>query len=135
MQEESIARIRELIEMEKVADYTCSPDYMTVWNKLMSHQNQFMEIVNGTSEWKTMKIEDFGEVKVEHLRHIQNLVNKELEKEPVKELMEPRGGGIERMLEESPSIAGKRDRLKKSIKLLKESKDVVANIMYCIKME
>ncbi|GAB4835428.1 hypothetical protein Ancab_000335 [Ancistrocladus abbreviatus] len=168
MREESIARIRELIEMEKVADYTCSPDYMTVWNKLMSHQNQFMEIMNGTSEWKTVKIEDLGEVKVEHLRRykhiaqeafdmkmrivaywkivlrrlmdsmalhllfsVQNLVNKELEKE----LMEPHGGGIERMLEESPSIAGKRDRLKKSIKLLKESKDVVANIVDRIKME
>lgn len=43
--------------------------------------------------------------------------------------MGPHGGGIERMLEESPSVATKRDRLTKSIKLLKESKDVVSKIM------
>lgn len=36
---------------------------------------------------------------------------------------------MKRMLEESPSVAKKRRRLMSSIKLLKESKDVVDNIM------
>ncbi|KAI3976967.1 hypothetical protein MKX01_008825 [Papaver californicum] len=38
-------------------------------------------------------------------------------------------GGIERMLEESPSVATKRDKLNRSIKLLRDSKDVVAKII------
>ncbi|CAN4109490.1 unnamed protein product [Withania somnifera] len=60
---------------------------------------------------------------------IQNMVNKDMEQEIVQELMAPRGGGIERMLDESPLVAGKRSRQKKSVKLLKESKEVVSNNM------
>lgn len=33
------------------------------------------------------------------------------------------------MMEESPSVASKREKLEKSVKLLKESKDVVAAIV------
>jgi hypothetical protein len=36
---------------------------------------------------------------------------------------------MERMLTPSPSTGTKRERLKKSIMLLRQSKDVVANIM------
>ncbi|KAL9860571.1 Dynamin-related protein 4C [Arabidopsis thaliana] len=39
------------------------------------------------------------------------------------------GGVVEKMLEEYPSVASKREKLKNSIKLLKESKDVVAAIV------
>ncbi|OMP08247.1 Dynamin GTPase effector [Corchorus olitorius] len=60
---------------------------------------------------------------------VQNLVNKELEKEIVYELMGPNGGGIERLLDESPVVAAKREKLKRSISLLKEAKDVVSRIM------
>ncbi|PIN07237.1 Vacuolar sorting protein VPS1, dynamin [Handroanthus impetiginosus] len=60
---------------------------------------------------------------------IKNLVNKEMQTGIIEELVGPQGTGLERMLEESPSVAEKRNKLKKSIKLLKESKDVVANIM------
>ncbi|KAL2238233.1 UNVERIFIED_CONTAM: Dynamin-related protein 4C [Sesamum indicum] len=60
---------------------------------------------------------------------IQNLVNKELEGEIVNEVVGPDGSGLERMLDESPTGAEKRKRLKNSIMLLKESKDVVSNIM------
>ncbi|XP_021771865.1 dynamin-related protein 4C-like [Chenopodium quinoa] len=166
MKDQSVKRVVEIVEMEKIADYTCNPDYMTTWTKLMTSQDEFMRILEDESEKPVVKMKGFGKVKIKHLRmhkhvaqqaldmkirmtaywtivlrrlvdsmalhllfSIQNLVNKELEYEIVNELMGPYGGGIERMLEESPSVATKRDRLNKSIKLLKESKDVVSKIM------
>ncbi|KAK9735794.1 hypothetical protein RND81_04G228400 [Saponaria officinalis] len=60
---------------------------------------------------------------------VRNLVNELLEAEIVKEVMGPSGDGIKRLLDESPSIATKREKLNKSIGLLKESKDVLPKIM------
>jgi alkylation response protein AidB-like acyl-CoA dehydrogenase len=59
---------------------------------------------------------------------VSKLVNKEFEKEIVDELMGA-GGGIERMLDESPSVNAKRLKINKSIELLQKSKEVVAKIM------
>ena len=59
----------------------------------------------------------------------RNLVNKEMEEEIVKELVGRHDGAIEEMLEESPAVAAKREKLNGSIKLLSESKNVLANIM------
>uniref|UniRef100_A0A803L4B5 Uncharacterized protein n=1 Tax=Chenopodium quinoa TaxID=63459 RepID=A0A803L4B5_CHEQI len=166
MKDQSVKSVVEIVEMEKLADYTCNPEYMTIWTELMTSQEEFMRVLEDESEKPVVKMKGFGEVKIEHLRmhkhvaqqaldmkirmtaywkivlrrlvdsmalhllfSIQNLVNKELEYEIVNELMGPYGGGIERMLEESPSVATKRERLNKSIKLLKESKDVVSKIM------
>ncbi|CAA7018368.1 unnamed protein product [Microthlaspi erraticum] len=61
---------------------------------------------------------------------VKYLVNSQFQKEVVAEMVDPRGGGgVERMMEESPSVASKREKLKNSIKLLKESKDAVAAIV------
>jgi hypothetical protein len=60
---------------------------------------------------------------------INKLVNIDLEKEIFKELSSSTGGGVERLLEESPSISGKREKLNRSVKVLRESKETVANIM------
>ncbi|KAJ1426185.1 P-loop containing nucleoside triphosphate hydrolase [Sesbania bispinosa] len=60
---------------------------------------------------------------------INDLVNKDLEKEICHDLLSPSGGGVERLLEESPSISGKREKLSRSVKVLRESKETVANIM------
>lgn len=57
------------------------------------------------------------------------LVEKELEREIIEDLAGPRMGGLERMLDESPSTAAKRERLRKSTEMLKESKEVVSQIM------
>ncbi|CAH2057118.1 unnamed protein product [Thlaspi arvense] len=81
MKRKAFDRVTEMVEMEKVTDYT------------------------------------------------YNLVNQEIEKEIVNHMVGGQGNGIERMLEECPSIAIKREKLNKSIKLLKESKEVVAEIM------
>ncbi|GMH13073.1 hypothetical protein Nepgr_014914 [Nepenthes gracilis] len=167
MREQSIARVIEIIEMEKLTDYSCDPDYMADWNELMAFQDRFMAIVRSDYGATGMKIDSLGEnIQIGHLREyrhvaqqafdmkmritaywkivlrrlvdsmalhllfsVQNLVNKEMEMEIVNEIMGPCGGGIERMLDESPSVAGKRHGLKKSIKLLKESKDVIAEVM------
>ncbi|XP_016494477.2 dynamin-related protein 4C-like [Nicotiana tabacum] len=163
---ESVDWVREIIGMEKMTDYTCNPDYLATYSKLIAQQNTFMEIMNDPRKPSVINLEGVGEIDVGHLRkhlgsvqqafdmkmritaywklvlmrmvdfmalHImfslQKMVNKEMEEEIVQDLMAPHGGGIKRMLDESPLIAEKRTRLNKSVELLKESKEVVANIM------
>ncbi|KAJ4957248.1 hypothetical protein NE237_014031 [Protea cynaroides] len=166
MKDQSVDRVMEIVEMEKLTDYTCNPEYMSKWSKLMTRRLNFMENFFSMINDKLV-IEDMGEVEVEHLwgynqavleqafdmrmrigayweivlqrlvdnlalhlmYSVQNLVNREMEKEIVNELMGPSFGGIERLLDESPSVATKRERLNQSIKLLRECKDIVGNIM------
>ncbi|KAA8538903.1 hypothetical protein F0562_025595 [Nyssa sinensis] len=166
MKERLTQVVMDIVEMEKLTDYTCDPEYMTVWRKLMGNQTVFNEVMNSPWTPRKMRIEGFGEIEVEHLRlhpnirdqafdlkmritaywkivlkrlvdsmalhsqlSIQMLVNKDMEMEIVNELMGSGAGGIEMMLEESPSVANKRERLNKSIKLLQDSKEIVAKIM------
>ncbi|XP_068307172.1 dynamin-related protein 4C-like isoform X1 [Pyrus communis] len=167
MKERSIKWMLELVEMEKLTDYTCDADYVSEWNKLMASQNSFVHgVLTDENKPSIIAIEGIGEVEVGVLKkyphvlaqaydlkmrmtaywkvvlrrfvdfmalHLQlsvfNLVNKEMEAEIVNELMGPYGGGIERMLEESPAVAVKREKLNKSIKKLRDSKEVVAKIM------
>ncbi|KAK2982474.1 hypothetical protein RJ640_026317 [Escallonia rubra] len=166
--DKSTERVREMVEMEKLSDYTCDPEYMTLWSKLMEKNNAFAEIMNDHSKPTKLNIEGFGDIEVGHLRafpkdmrdqafdmhmritaywkivlkrlvdsmalhlllSVRNLVGRDMEVEMVSEVMSPdHGGGIERMLEESPSVAKKRERLQKSVKLLKDSEKVIAMIM------
>lgn len=165
--EQSVEWVREIIEMEKLTDYTCNPEYVATWNNLMAKQELFMVIMNDRSKPTIIAIDGFGEIEVGHLRShaaaivqqafdlkmrmtaywklvlrrivdcmalhllfsIQNLVDKEMEAEIINELMGADGGGMQRLLEESPMVAEKRGRLNRSIMLLKESKEVVASIM------
>ncbi|KAH1030390.1 hypothetical protein J1N35_042564 [Gossypium stocksii] len=167
LREQSINRVKETVEMEKLTGYTCSPDYMREWNKLMNEQEHFINQISGRSPPCRMNLIDFGDIQVEHLRQhsnvsilrqafdlkmrmvaywkifkvrlvdsmalhlryrVHNLVNNDID-EIMKELMEPDGHGIEKMLVESPAVVAKREKLKNSIKVLKESKDSVAKIM------
>ncbi|KAJ6433540.1 hypothetical protein OIU84_017266 [Salix udensis] len=59
---------------------------------------------------------------------IRNLVSREIENVN-NELVGSPDGVIERMLEEPPSVASKREKLNTSIKLLRESQEVMANII------
>ncbi|KAH7855330.1 hypothetical protein Vadar_023780 [Vaccinium darrowii] len=169
MKDKSLERVMEIVEMERLANYTCSPEYMSDWGKLMAQQNLFTQVLNDPYRSTRITIEGFGQIEVGHLRsysnvrdqafdmkmritaywkvvvkrlvdsmalhlllHFRNLVNRDMEVEIVNELMGSQVGGpgaIQMMLEESPSAAKKRERLNKSIKLLKESKEVVAQIM------
>ncbi|KAK4722289.1 hypothetical protein R3W88_012522 [Solanum pinnatisectum] len=153
---ESVDWVREIIGMEKLTDCICNPDYLTTYSKSMAQQYTFMEIMNDHGKCSMINLEGVGVIDVGHLRKhldvvqqafdlkmrmmaywkivlmrlvdsmalhimfsIRNMINKEMENEIVQDLMAPHGGGIERMLNESPL----------SVKLLKESKEVVANIM------
>ncbi|CAN1217792.1 Dynamin-related protein 4C [Linum perenne] len=167
MRERSVNWVNEVLEMEMATDYTCNPEYLIEWNKLLAHRPQFITSVKANNSGTRISIADFGVVTVGHavkwsmvleqaydLRmrivtywkivrrrlvdamglHIQlcvrKLVDKELEKELVDELMGSQGdGGIERVLEESSSVAAKREKLNGSIGLLKESKEVLATII------
>ena len=169
MKEQSVNRVAEIVEMEKLTDYTCNPDYMTSWTEKTASQQSFIHaVLYDEAKPENFSLAGFGEVKISHLRmyhahllqqafdmkmriasywnivlrrivdnlalflqfSVKNLVNAQFQKEIVAEMVDPRGGGgVERMMEESPSVASKREKLKKSVKLLKESKDVVAAIV------
>ncbi|KAF9685068.1 hypothetical protein SADUNF_Sadunf03G0015900 [Salix dunnii] len=165
MKERSRNWVTEIVQMEKLTDYTSDPAYLNDWNKLMAQQQEFMDALE--NEFTVFQIEGLGEVAIAGLwtyekpimlqafdlkmrmtaywkivlrrlvdfmaLHLQfcarNLVNKEMEEEIVKEVVGLHDGAIEGMLEESPAVAAKREKLNGSIKLLSESKNVLANIM------
>ncbi|KAJ4776644.1 Dynamin-related protein 4C [Rhynchospora pubera] len=82
-----------------------------------------------TAYWKTIVLRLVDGVALHILHAVKCLVEDELEKELIDELIGSKKDGLEKMLEESLATASKRDRLEKSVELLKQSKDVVANIM------
>uniref|UniRef100_A0A2N9HXV6 Dynamin GTPase domain-containing protein n=1 Tax=Fagus sylvatica TaxID=28930 RepID=A0A2N9HXV6_FAGSY len=157
MKERSVDWVMEIVEMEKLTDYTCNPEYLSDWNKRMSYQHSFLKAVLPAEEWPSFSkavlpkeewpsvpmgvtaVDSFSKLGLpyENGLHFQRyglklsvskLVNKEFEKEIVDELMGA-SGGIERMLDESPSVNAKRLKINKSIELLQKSKEVVAKIM------
>ncbi|KAL2343245.1 hypothetical protein Fmac_004530 [Flemingia macrophylla] len=81
------------------------------------------------SYWKIVQKRLIDSIALHLMLSINELVNNDLEKEIVHDLLSPSGGGIERLLEESPSISGKREKLQRSVKVLRESKETVANII------
>ncbi|EOA33961.1 hypothetical protein CARUB_v10021456mg [Capsella rubella] len=169
IKEESVERVMEIVEMEKLTDYTCNPEYMTSWTEKTDSQEDFIHaVLYDRKKPEHFSLTGFGNVEISHLRKyhahllqqafdmkmritsywtivlrrivdnlalylqlsVKYLVNSHFQKEIVAEMVDPRaGGGVERMLEESPSVVSKREKLKNSIKLLKESKDAVAAIV------
>ncbi|ONI20901.1 hypothetical protein PRUPE_2G039500 [Prunus persica] len=151
MKERSNSWILEIVEMEKRTDFTCNPEYVSEWNRLMNKQNAFIDGIEFeglrkhthvdlsqafdlkmrmTAYWKVV-LRRLVDCMALHLQlTVANLVNKEMELEIGCELMGANHGvGIERMLEEAPSVAVKREKLNKSIKKLKDSKEVVGKIL------
>ncbi|KAL3749790.1 hypothetical protein ACJRO7_010848 [Eucalyptus globulus] len=154
-------RMMKIVEMEKLTDYTCNPEYLLERNKLMNEQDRFLRYCKSSS---SIHLEGFGDVDLTHLRNhdrqliqqafhlkmrmipywkialrrfvdmvalhlrfsMQNLVNKEMEREIRRELSGP---GIKRMMEEKPEMVEKREKLNRNIKLLRESAEVVAQFM------
>ncbi|KAD4178900.1 hypothetical protein E3N88_27491 [Mikania micrantha] len=158
-------RVVEMIEMEMITDYTCDPDFVTTYNKLMGHRDQFLKAVSQCQSY-TVNEEGYGTINTKHLGSVSantrdqafdlkmrmaaywkivlkrlvdclvlqmrffmyKLVNMELEVEIVNEVV-VHGGGIQKMLDEPPSLARKRARLQGSISLLQESKKIIENVM------
>ncbi|KAL9321054.1 hypothetical protein ACSQ67_012893 [Phaseolus vulgaris] len=179
MKEKSMKYMKEVLEMEKLTDYTCSPEYTREYNKLIANRHNLVERVNAISPQiyanasgvikvaATSPINvGFGEIQVSHLsqyitllpqafdlkvrlaaywkivlerlidntaKHMQfsifNLLNEDVGYEVLKDMVSSSGGGIERLFEETPSVSVKRDELNRSIKVLKESKEVMASII------
>ncbi|KAL6502329.1 Dynamin-related protein 4C [Orobanche hederae] len=164
--EKSVDWVKDMVEMERLTDYTCDPEYAASWTRFMTYQHGFMTSITNHSP-SVVTVTGFGSVNVVHLfntpreivqeafdlkmrvtaywdivlkrmvdniaLHLQfslkNLVRKEMQDEIIGELVGPQGNGLERMLEESPLLSEKRNKLRNSIELLKEAKDVVANIL------
>ena len=51
MKERSVDWVMEIVEMEKLTDYTCNPEYLSDWNELMSQQHSFLKAVLPAEEW------------------------------------------------------------------------------------
>ncbi|KAH8522072.1 hypothetical protein H0E87_002909 [Populus deltoides] len=74
MREQSTDWVSELVQMEKLTDYTCNPEYLNEWNMLMSYRQTFIDEVQ-KNESSKMKIEGFGEVEIVNLRAYQPLLS------------------------------------------------------------
>ncbi|KAH6825006.1 hypothetical protein C2S53_000658 [Perilla frutescens var. hirtella] len=44
--QQSVNWVGDIVEMEKLTDYTCNTEYTATWNKLMSDQDEFMKVVH-----------------------------------------------------------------------------------------
>jgi hypothetical protein len=82
-----------------------------------------------TAYWKSIVLRLVDGLALHVLLGVKRLVESDLETELSNELLGNKMAAVERMLAPSPATSTKRDRLKKSIVLLRESKEVVANIM------
>ncbi|KAI4369336.1 hypothetical protein MLD38_017785 [Melastoma candidum] len=165
VKERAIGRVVEIIQMEKYADFTCNPEYMVEWTRLMEMHAEFIKSIDNPMERSELVLEGTGLVNLVKLRErrhlarqafdlrmrmvaywrtalrrlvdtvalhllftVQGLVNEGMV-EVMSQVVGPLGGGLQMMMEETPAVAAKREKLKKSISLLKESKEVVAQIM------
>ncbi|GFQ04817.1 dynamin-related protein 4c [Phtheirospermum japonicum] len=122
--EKSVIWVNDMVEMEKLSDYTCNPEFKGVVEEAFDVKMRM------TAYWEIVTRRMVDNVALHLLFCIRNLVNKEMQTEIINELVGPqKNGALERMLDESPLIAEKRNKLKKSIKVLKESRDLVTNII------
>ncbi|KAL3749800.1 hypothetical protein ACJRO7_010858 [Eucalyptus globulus] len=65
----------KIVEMEKLTEYTCNPEYLLQRNKLMTQQGRFMEVINQPYMYGSkIYLEGIGEVNVAHLREHKQLV-------------------------------------------------------------
>lgn len=73
MRDKSTQHVKELVEMEKLADYTSNPEYTRTWTSLMGQQESFMEVINYPHRPTNINITGFGEVEVGHLRRFTSM--------------------------------------------------------------
>ncbi|KAI3984732.1 hypothetical protein MKX01_039349 [Papaver californicum] len=121
LQTQSTERVKETVLMEKMTDYSCSPDYITTWQR-----DYLFEMLCEVEFGQPQIVEQAFDIKMRIMAY-RNIVMRRLVNSlalHLKLMSGPGGGGIERMLEESPSVVTKHEKLNRSIKLLRESKDV-----------
>ncbi|ONI20903.1 hypothetical protein PRUPE_2G039700 [Prunus persica] len=64
MNERSINWMTEIVEMEKLTDYTCNPEYISEWHRLMTEQETFIQRVLRDAEIN-INVKRIGMVEVE----------------------------------------------------------------------
>jgi hypothetical protein len=67
LREQSTDLVLKIVQMEKLTDYTCNPEYLDEWNKLAAKQKAFIYDVP-KNESSKIQIEGFGGVEVNNLR-------------------------------------------------------------------
>ncbi|KAJ7968803.1 Dynamin 4C-like protein [Quillaja saponaria] len=127
MKAKSIDRVMELVEMEKLTDYTCIGQVDVVVLRQYPHllKQSFELKMRVTAYWQIV-LNRLIDGTALHFQHsIKHLVNKDLEVEIVKKLLGTQGFGIE----ESPSVAVavKREKVKRSTTKAREAKEVMCN--------
>lgn len=76
MKERSVDWVAEVIEMEKLTDFTCNPDYVTEWKRLMDLRDSFINTVLYDEEKPSrVSLEGLGEIDVVDLRQYPQLLN------------------------------------------------------------
>ncbi|KAL3520570.1 hypothetical protein ACH5RR_018719 [Cinchona calisaya] len=65
---QSVDWVMQIMEMEKLNDYTCNPDYVSTYGNLMAKQSEFMVIMKDHSKPTTITVGGFGK-SVGHLRN------------------------------------------------------------------
>ncbi|CAA7040654.1 unnamed protein product [Microthlaspi erraticum] len=68
MKEQSVNRVTEIVQMEKMTDYTCSPEYMTVYTQKIVAQESFVAAVRNNSSTYPINAYGFVNVGLAHLR-------------------------------------------------------------------
>ncbi|KAF8034731.1 hypothetical protein BT93_C0903 [Corymbia citriodora subsp. variegata] len=72
MKGRTLHRMMKIVEMEKLTDYTCNPEYLLERNKLMAQQDYFFSCYKS---YDSISLEGIGFVKTVHLRnHNQQLL-------------------------------------------------------------
>ncbi|KAI9127156.1 hypothetical protein K1719_001715 [Acacia pycnantha] len=101
--------------MEKLTDHTSNPGYLVEYTKRMAQQDSFMkQVFDDEVAPSTVILKGVGEVEVGHLRKFRHVLQNAFDL---------------KMKMESPSVARKRAELNQSVQVLRESKEVLANII------
>ncbi|KAF4351782.1 hypothetical protein G4B88_030143 [Cannabis sativa] len=72
MKENSMKWVMEIVEMEKLTDYTCNPEFETEYNKLMAQKDAFMKNLH---LYNSMTIERVGSVDLVKPRNSPHLLD------------------------------------------------------------
>uniref|UniRef100_A0A803QF48 GED domain-containing protein n=1 Tax=Cannabis sativa TaxID=3483 RepID=A0A803QF48_CANSA len=130
MKGKSMKWVKEIVEMEKLTDYTCNLEFETNWKKFMAQKDVFLsKRMRLVAYWSIVQRRLVDSMALHLQLSVHRLVNENLERELVSQIMGSNENGLMRMLEESPSVASKRAKLDGSIKKLKECKEILAQIM------
>ncbi|KAJ0601431.1 putative PH-like domain superfamily, GTPase effector domain, Dynamin superfamily [Helianthus annuus] len=69
MKAKFVEKVIEMIDMEKITDYTCDPDFITSYNKLMNYHAQFSNLLTSYMS-NSINVEGYGSINIGHLREV-----------------------------------------------------------------